>query len=216
MATPLVSLAEYKSMAGIKATDVSRDDQITSLLAAASKSVRNYTARSFVLATGTPTSRSFPYDDSGIVDVDDFVSLTSVSTNWGVPGGSYTFAASEYTAMPQDTDETTPYYWIVMHSMVYGMSPEMGFTYNLDNYVYTGADPLITITADWGWPSIPEDVKLATVWTIQGITDNPQGPVSEAIEGYARSWGTTGGGYPTMAVPNRARDILSPYQRVFV
>ena len=44
-----------------------------------------------------------------------------------------------------------------------------------------------------------------------------EGLTAEAIEGWSRSWGgRTGGGVASLAIPNRARDLLVAYQRVFV
>jgi hypothetical protein len=212
MAAPLITLSEYRTLAGTDASDTRDDAQVTALLAGASQAIRNYTGRSFEVAAGSPTARTFLYDGSGILDTDDFVALNAITTDYGIVGNTYSFTAEEYTLMPQGMP---PYYWIVLHSAVFGLSPEMGFTRNLDQYEFSGREPIITVTASWGWPAIPDDVKLAAAWTIQDVMRTPQGPTSESIEGYARSWGTQGQAFPMLAVPNRARDLLASYQRVF-
>ena len=209
----LLTLAEYKALVGIDPTDNRNDPQITALLPAASRAVRNYAERSFDIASGPASTRTFLYDGSGILDVDDFTTLTSISTDLGVVGGvPYDFSAQEYTAMPAEGEV---YYWIVLYGGPVSPSPEMGFERNLDTLDLDGRQPTISVTATWGWPAIPEDVKLAAAWTIQDTMRTPQGPTAESIEGFSRSWGVGTAAMQSLAIPNRARDLLASYQRVF-
>lgn len=208
----IITLAEYKAFMGI--TDTNDDAQITALLGAASMAVRNYTGRSFIVATGPATPRTYLYDGSGILDTDDFTSVTSITTDAGILGGSYPLDPVQYQIMPENG---STYYWILLYALPFYESPEMGFTRNLDvyarehNYYRT---PTLTVTAVWGWNEVPDDVKLATAWTIgDHIGDREDEELSsEAIESYSRSWATSDV-TTALAVPNRARDLLTPYTR---
>lgn len=205
----ILTLVEYKALLG----DDDHDAQVTALLPAASRAVRNYAGRSFALSDGFDADRTYLYDGSGILDIDDCGSVTSVSTDAGVPGQTYALDATGFTAMPFEGEV---FYWLVLYGFPRSPSPAMGFTRNLDTLDWPSQSPVITVTANWGWPSIPADVKLATAWTVQEIVSAPEGaPVSQSIESYSISYSSPGGtGVPMLAIPNRARDLLSAYQRV--
>lgn len=219
--TDLLTLAEYKSLLGIQATDERNDGQISALIPAVSRTVRNFTGRNFEVASGPATPREYQYDESDMLDIDDCVAVVSVSTDAGVPTQSYDLHSEEWTAMPQDDSDV--FYYVLIHGgPYYGGSPEMGFKRNLDTLPYSPKRPLITVTAQWGWPAIPQDVKLSAALTAQSFLSGgasgrgSEDLTSEAIEGFARSWGGRSGESVAMAVPNKARDILAGYQRIFV
>lgn len=218
----LIDLPTYKSLMGIQTSDTRDDPQITALLSPASKAVETYTGRNFALSSGLSTTRTYLYDGSGILDIDDCTAITNVSVN--IPNvAPYSMQPEEWTAMP-DTGIVT--YYLVLHGGVspFGISPEMGFERNLDQYPATRFKAsTVAITAQWGWPEIPEDVKLAVALTIKQFVSSAgggsaEGLTAEAIEGFSRSWGARSGatGVASLAVPNRARDLLSTYQRIFV
>lgn len=221
MADDLITLDDYKALGGVQPADTRNDSQIVAILAGASRLVRNFTGRNFSVATGDITPRSFQYDESGMLDIDDCVSVAALSTNAGIIGQTYDLTVDEWTAMPQD-DSDVFYYLIIHGGPYYGGSPEMGFERNLDQYPLTRKRPLITVEADWGWPAIPEDVKIATTLIVSefvgsaGGAGRSEGLTAEAIEGWSRSWGGRTGEGIAQSLPNRARDILANYQRIFV
>ncbi|MBA3240089.1 MAG: phage head-tail connector protein [Acidobacteria bacterium] len=210
----LLTLSEYKTFIGIDPSNTRDDAQTEALIAAASNAVRTYTDREFELSSD-PATRIFQYDNSGFLEIDDCVAVTTITTDAGVIGQSYALTPEQWTAMPhrEETDDR-PFYYLVVHGGPYfPFSPQMGFERNLDKFdPYYRKNPLVSVTATWGWPLIPADVKLATAWMIEDTLSSPQGPTSESIEGYARSWGS--GGRP-LAIPNRSRDLLASYQRVY-
>jgi hypothetical protein len=123
--------------------------------------------------------------------------------------------------MPQrETPDDDPYYYLVIATVRLPASPEMGFERNLDTLGFLPKLPTINITASWGWPVIPADVKLAAAITVQTLMDSIKKKASggsltsEAIAGYSRSWQPPDPN-ALLAIPNRARDLLLPYQRVF-
>lgn len=219
----IITLSEYKSLMGIQAGNSTKDLQIAALLPAASRAVRSFTGRRFELASGPATEREFQYDESGILDIDDCTSVSLIETDAGVLGQTYTLTSDQWTVMPQDDSDV--YYYVIVHGGPYfGVSPEMGFPRNLDQWPWLAfRKPFVTVTADWGWDELPADVKLATAITAQellgvggGTGGKSEGLTSEAIEGWSRAWGSRQGGGQSLAIPNRARDLLVSYQRIFV
>lgn len=221
MAADLITLAEYKSLMGVQGADTRKDPQIEALLPAASRAVRTYTGRSFEVASGPATEREYQYDESGILDIDDCTAIVSIETDAGVPGQTHPLTADQWSAQPQD-DSDVFYYVIVLGGPYFGLSPEMGFERNLDQYPWYIRQPLVKITANWGWASIPSDVQLATALTVgeflgsQASAGGSEGLTAEGIEGWTRAWGARGGGAMALAIPNRARDLLVNYQRILV
>jgi hypothetical protein len=111
------------------------------------------------------------------------------------------------------------FYYLLILGGPYGGSPEMGFERNLDTIGLRPRSPVLSVTATWGWTAVPEDVKLATAWTINEIVSGPKASenlTAESIESYSRSWGNKAGGTQFLAIPNRARDLLTAYQRIDV
>lgn len=215
--TDLITLAEYKELAGLQAADTRKDSQISALIPGVSRAVRNFTGRQFEISGGLASSRTFAYDGSGILDIDDCVTVTSLATDAGVPGQTYNLDDNSWVLMPQ-SDEVSYYVLILGGPFSGSWSGEMGFRNNLDNYEFSGRMPMVTVTATWGWTAIPEDVKLATYWTISDLVSRPSGEslTAEQIAGYSRSWGRGGVSEQGIAIPNRARDVLSSYAKLIV
>lgn len=214
----LIDLATYKALMAVDPTDTRDDVQVAALLPGVSRAIRTYTGRQFDVTNSVATARSFQYDGSGFLDIDDCTMVTLVSTDAGVPGQSWDLTTYEWTAMPQGGTEV--FYYLLIHGGPMGGSPEMGFERNLDTMVLRPKSPLITVTATWGWPAIPEDVKLATAITVSsmagGNTAHDEELTGESIEGFSRSWGNKQGGPQALMIPNRARDLLANYAKVFV
>lgn len=217
----LINLSEYKALAGVQPADTRNDAQITALLPGATRAIRQFTGRSFDVVAGGASARTFQYDGSGMLDIDDCASVVSVSTDGGVPSQSIPLTTDEWTAMPQDDSDVIWYLLIHGGPRWGGISPEMGFERNLDQYPISYKPPIVTVTATWGWPSVPDDVKIAAMLTVQEFLSSGsagrggEGLTSEAIEGWSRSWGGRTGEMVALAIPNKARDLLVSYQRTF-
>ena len=218
----LITLTEYKELLGLDPQVDPNDAQVTALLPAATRSIKKFTDRNFEVA-GTPAARTFQYEEDGFLDIDDCTAVTAVETDLGYVGGpTYTLDPNEFTPMPyREQPDDDPHYYIIVFSRRLPSSPEMGFERNLDRIGFLPTPPTITVTATWGWQIIPADVKLATAITVQELlasaksTSPGGGPLtSEAIAGYARSWSPPNPNQ-LLAIPNRARDLLLPYQRVY-
>lgn len=186
-------------------------DKYTSAIASASAAVRAYSDRDFTLNAGSLASvRTFEYDDSGYIDIDDAQAVTGVVVSFSY-GASLTLSTYQWQAYPYNAAIKTSI--LVYYPEFFPGSREMGFTYNLDRYEGTiGPPPTLDVTAVWGWPAIPEDVQQATVWTAAAFAEDARQITSESIEGFSRSMNVLA---PT-ALPLRARDLLDQYRRVMV
>lgn len=215
----LVTVNEIKTFLGVDLTDTRKDAMYAAAITAASRAVINYTERDF----GTPLlteTRSFEYDGSGFLDIDDCVDVTAVALK--VPhSDDLVLEEDAWTPMPvRRADAPVHYYIILPEVSQYGVNPALGFKRNLDVWVQEHGMPrtpqLVKVTATWGWEEVPADVKQATTWIVRNWTANPKGDTnlqSESIEGFARSWANAFSAMSALAIPNQARDILVSYQR---
>lgn len=221
----LLTLAELKTSRGDTTTD--NDPQLSWFMSVVTSLFRVYSGRDF----GAPIlteERSFQYDGSGYLDIDDTASIQTVKLT--IPHGDDVVLTQgdQWTAQPQRRDDSLVYTYLELYGVGQGypMSPEMGFNRNLDVYYREHRQPvaptIIKITAMWGWPVVPIDVKQAAIWTINEWLekdDEGEGLTAEAIAGYSRSW-QRGGSDPTtpsgLAIPSRARDVLAIYAKLEV
>jgi hypothetical protein len=208
-------------------------ERISWAISTASEAVRVFLDRDVTLASNaTPGPRQFRYDGHGSLDVDDFTAINSVSlTPNAYSGATRTFQPYEYIAMASSSVLLPVMDTIEMWTALpFADSPAMGFQWNADRLGFRPQPVLITVDAVWGWPSIPQSIKQATIWTM-GEMLIPETPyVQESIAGYSvvseRSMRSGGGGQdgsgPTnpvsmaAAIPGRAQALLAPYLRVNV
>lgn len=219
----LLTLNELKGYLGVDVTDTRNDVAYTAALSAASLAIRNYTERDFG-ATQVTEQRPYTYDGSGYLDIDDCTVITDVQMT--VPhGNNLILTTDDYVGQPSLRDDSPVFYYILLPGLVGNTmgDPAMGFTRNMDLYAAEGrlrALPnQILVTATFGWPTVPADVKQAAAWTIVDWTSKgkkgDENLTAEAIEGYSRAWNKLGGAF-AQSVPNRARDILAFYMKVHV
>lgn len=210
----ILSLSELKTALNIDSTDTRKDALYTQMLPWVTDVIRSFTGRDFGVAAATET-RNFEYDGSGFLDIDDASAITAVSLV--VPGlGDYVLTTDQWYAAPSPRDDAPVFYYIVLQSS--SAHPRVDdFLRNIGET--PPASRTVKVTGTWGWPTVPGDVKLAAIWTVQDWSSKPSGEglSAEAIEGYSRSWGSrSGGGTQALAIPNRARDILVRYMKQYV
>jgi hypothetical protein len=219
----LMTLDEFKARIGTPLTDTRKDVLYSLSLAAASAVILSYTDRDFGVAETTET-REFEYDGSGYMDIDDAVDITAVA--FTVPGGQdITLDPLQWSGQPHRSRRTPVYTQLILPTFgqhYFGSSPAMGFTRNLDLLAREGRLPgsipsTVKVTGTFGWPEVPEDVKLAVVWTVQDWLAAPKAAnlTAESIEGFSRAWGRIGG-QESRAIPSRALDILAQYERISI
>lgn len=179
----------------------------------ASTAVRAYTDRDFTLnASRTAKVRTFEYDESGYIDIDDAQTVSSVRIVFPYGGLPMSLTVDQWTALPY---EGPVYDNLIVYAPVFqGMSREMGFTWNYDTYdgPSGGPPPAVEVTAVWGWAEIPEDIQQATVWTAAAFAEDARQVTSESIDSFSRSMNTLA----PSALPLRARELLDQYRRIVV
>lgn len=214
----LLTLSELKAL--LNDTTVYNDAFYTAAIPTASVAISNYTDRDFASPQTTAT-RTYEYEGDGYLDIDDADSITAVE--FVVPSGpNVALSTAQWRAEPPRSVRTPVFTYIMLPGGYYFTSPEMGFKQNWDvwaaDYGWNQLPPQVAVTGVWGWPVVPSDVKLAAAWTIGEWNSRREdsGLTTEAIEGYARSWGRGMSVNDALAIPNRARDLLQTYMRMFV
>lgn len=211
----LVALNELENALGVAPGDVTtqQQDNYRQAIAAASVAVSRYADREFASPVVTET-RTFEYDQSGFLDVDDCTAITAVSFSIG--GADYALDTYQWSGEPYGGPVYT---YITLPERAWTQSPAMGFRNNLDRlYGDRGwqGQVLVKVTATWGWPDVPDDVKRAVIWTAAEMADKPDAMRSEAIAGYSYSRETETLQTSSGAIPQRAKELLDPYVRVKV
>lgn len=202
----IITLNQLKDSLGIPYTDTTKDIRLEQAISSASSAIRTYLDRDFGTSIVTE-ERSFVYEGSGVLEIDDCAvgSITQVTV------ADRVLSTKEYLAQP--FRRTPVHFWIEL-APAYGISPAMGFTWNLDTY-YLYANPItklltVKITADWGWPTIPDDIQQAAVYTAAAMAESPKPYVSQNYGSYSVQMPTPF----DCAIPERAQALLAPYQRL--
>lgn len=219
----LVTLAEYKS--AIKETDSTNDAYHQAALDAAASAVLVYTDRDFGSTVAT-SSKSYWYDGSGILNIDDADTVHTVTF-----AGQAALPGTAWIAKTDGPPSITVYTYLEL-PMIDWSGPSvvdslgvMGFTSNLDQWLHRNRatrELQVTVNADFGWATVPPDVKRATIWTAANFEEvTPSGGEggelsSKSVAEVSESWfAATPGtqGEATEAIPARARALLNPYAR---
>ncbi len=141
----------YATIAELQARITTRASSTAILqdaLNAAESAVNSYTGRDFDL-DAVVSARVFEVTREDRVAVNDIGSTSGLIVKTGRPGA---FS----TTLTVDTQ-----YWLKpLNAIVLGRPYEWVWTESL----FTAADyPTVEVTAKWGWPSVPADVKEATL-----------------------------------------------------
>jgi len=218
----LIDVPFVKLILDIDPTDTRKDAQYEALIPAVSRTITTFTGRDFASPL-VVEERQYVYnaDDGGFLDIDDTAQVNSV-TFANPYGDDVLLDPAQWVAMPPRRDDSPVFTYLSIQGLDSGFrppSPLMGFTRNLDvlwaegRYRYGSYTPTFKVNAQWGWPDVPEDVKVAAVWTLQEWVTRPnaEAMTAESIEGYSRSWGRQGVASASQGIPDRARDILAGY-----
>src|SRR4051794_16344305 len=106
----LITLESLRNLLGYDVTDTRDDLRYTALIPLASQAVRSYTERDFGAPLVTE-ERTFEYDGSGYLDVDDADAITAVKI---VVPHSTDFEVSEdaWVPLPRRRDDSPVYQYI--------------------------------------------------------------------------------------------------------
>lgn len=165
-------LATLKSMLGI--SDTNRDSLLTLSLSSASRQIDRYTSRRFYQdsvvsqRTYTPERRQAWYVSGGEILVDDISTAAGLIIEEGYQGytgsplGTWTNISNDYILQPDNA--------IAQGWPITGLRRAIG----------TIEDPyiLLRVTAQWGWPYVPDDITYAALLQAERLfrrKDVPEG-----------------------------------------
>ncbi|WP_406462963.1 phage gp6-like head-tail connector protein [Streptomyces sp. NBC_00111] len=167
--------AALKDALSIETADTTRDALLDRALAAASRGIDTATGRRFWLDE-TPSARVYRtagrtlWDDVGeVLNVDDVGTTTGLATATGAPGA--------WTAV---TDiETTPDNALARGRPITGLLLAAG----------GWGTQRVQVTAQWGWPAVPDEIEQATLIQAARLfrrKDSPEGVTGSAEWGVVR------------------------------
>jgi len=142
---------------------VSEEAVVTSLLDTVSRRVDRYCRRTFH-PSAAATIRYFTALRSGTLVIDDLTTLTTLASDEdGDRTYERTWSATDYDLEPFNASEIYRPYTSI------SVTPT-------GNYSFPAGVPKgVKITGVWGWPSIPEEVKEATIIETAGLWQQGKG-----------------------------------------
>lgn len=160
---------------------------------AASKAVDAYCYRTFEEASDTATTRTYwaTRDGREVDELDDIASTDDLAV------GVDTAAVGTFTALAEAD-------YVAVVDNVSGMVREIRSTSS--SFPYSAVRPTLQVTAKFGWPETPEDVKRAAMlWAIRLVNrrSTPTGVV-----GFGEF-----GGVRLSTIDPDVRALLAPYRR---
>jgi hypothetical protein len=149
--TDLTTVAAVRAFLQIPSTDDEQNAIIASLITRATRVIQVWTSREFAPADGA--ARSFVCGRHGHIDLApfDLRAVTSVVYDTDPPGSELTLDASDYRLGPI-TSRDGVYQWVDI--------------YRRHRPQRWRRDLVVTITGDWGYPSVPADVEDACIKTV--------------------------------------------------
>lgn len=210
--TPLVTLQKYQEAVG------STENPHVQLAAIedASAAVLNWTDRDFASEEVTE-EREYRYDGSGILDIDDCHTITAVKYN------GTTISENAWVARREGPTSVPVYSYLELVPFVQETG-QMGFTYNLDvfldQYPRAYREITVAVAATFGWPTVPDDVQRATIWTAANFEQDPSAAsgamTGKSVAEVSETWAAQAFS-PQVPdeepIPSRARALLWPYRR---
>lgn len=201
MSAPLYGdLATVKSMLGI--SDTARDTLITNALTSASRAIDRRTGRRFYADGVTsqriyrPERREAWYVSGGMVIVDDISTTTGLIIEEGYQGytgspvGTFTDISNDFVLSPENA--------LALGFPITGLQRAIGVIQ--DPYI------LLRVTANWGWPAVPDEINLAAELLAERLyrrKDSPEGFVGTS------EWGARN----VVRIDPDVEMMIGPYMR---
>jgi hypothetical protein len=195
----LITLEELKVALNIPESNEQQDDKLSQAIIFASQAIRSYTDRSFDVDSEEDVEKTYVYDGSGFLEIDDASEITEVKIL------DVVINPDLYLVQPYGK---SPYSWIELPEsrssteQLWPNWPVIARTFP--------RKVLVTVTGSFGWDEVPADVKQATVWCASSFAETARPFVTESIEGYSRTFPNP----QVDAIPARAKQLLDRYIRV--
>lgn len=175
MANEYGTLAALKARLGVETSDTSRDTLLNSALASASRSIDQATGRRFWL-DAEPVQRVFNPRGRIVCDVDgetllvdDIANTTGLVVETGPTGGPWTAVTGYETTPDNAIADGRPITGLLRPGSVWGWS--------------AGSTTRVRVTAQFGWPAVPDDITEATYIQASRLykrKDSPEGIIGSA------------------------------------
>jgi len=202
----ILTTTAYKTLRGI--TDSSRDAQIAAALPPAETAIARYIERD-VLSDPVEEERKYRYEGP-IVNIDDAAEIVQVKVNDAVLVRDEQFIAEPY-------DRSQPYFWLDLGPFTARRtSPEMGFMRNED-VLGAKAFVFVTVTAEWGWAEIPEDLKLAVAMLVDevaGPNARERGISAKAVADTSVVYEAPESGQSPPVLPPAVEQLVNPFRKI--
>jgi hypothetical protein len=223
----LVTLEEAREYVLSNVLDNTQDHKLVRRINAFSEAVWQFTRREWT--TSVAVTRTFQYPGYGMLSLApyDLRAATAIVLETDYPtafqttlvAGSPTVLA-DYRLRPIGGTPEGTYRWVDFSYYGYLTPNPLWISDLYDGYGYGYANRRrnhgfgVTVTGDWGIPTVPDDVKEAVLIAIDNATRNPEGaaartfgdltivePVDASVEGAL--W---------RALPGESRALLAPYR----
>ena len=193
---------QIKAALRIGTADVVDDDLIDNCAGAASRLIDGYCNRKF-WAVGSATSRVYQAENEFYCNIDD-ISRTAITLKTSsFPGNGFdvTWSATDYQLEPLNgnLDGLT---W--SYDKIRAVGDYLFPTVNA-NY---GEQALVQVTANFGWPSIPEPVTQATIIQASRLFKRYDSPLGVA------GFGDMGAIRVSRALDPDVAQLVEPYRRM--
>lgn len=149
MSTTYATLTELKSQLGI--LDVNEDTLLNKALGTASRAVEKWCGNRVFSLDVSATARVYVPKANYELFIDDVGTLTGLQVETGSGGVYSVLAATNYEATPTN-------------ALVRGEPITSLFDLNYTGVFWAGGvSPRVRVTAQWGWPAIPDEISQATL-----------------------------------------------------
>lgn len=160
MANDYATLVELKTQ--LRITNTADDTELQAKLTTASRRIDRDTGRRFYLDSGV-SARTYALTHDTKLIVDDFSTTTGLIVQVGDGTSWSTVGSTRYRVSPSNN--------IVDGKAAYLIE-------RVNSCWPIGVYPLAQITAKWGWPSVPDEIKAATLLVAARLfrrKDSPEG-----------------------------------------
>lgn len=197
LAGALCSVEDVRDILQLSATEHGQDDAIRAAIKAASKALQTWTGREFLPTTGA--TRTITYRGGGILDPVpyDLRSITQIQDVTTATAPLTLVSGSDYYPLPADPDG------IIL----------AGFPLLTNYRSYTAPRVRqLEITGDWGFASIPADIRQAAAMTAASWVDRSTSDYAAVAAGEVID--PTADRGSTYAIPPAAKSLARPYRRI--